>query len=144
MFNCHPLFTLNDRIFIISSIGIRELSNLVNLDLMKLVRKCEKESRKPGASQSYPAITYDKVTLKIDESNPLVPTEPPFNVLKDKDLKLQSLVEVLMSQLQRGRVETKLAVLRWIYHLFTISRPKVSIILKSLIKRFNISNLDTF
>ena len=111
---------------------------------MKLVRKCEKESRKPGSSQSYPAITYDKVTLHIDESNTLVPTEPPFNVLKDKDLKLQSLVEVLMSQLQRGRVETKLAVLRWIYHLFNICRPKVRIILKSLTKHFIFSGLDVF
>ena len=109
---------------------------------MKLLRKCEKESRKAGASHSYPAITYDKVTLNTEVSNALVPTEPSLKVLKEKDLKLNSLVEVLMSQLQRGRVETKLAVLRWIYHLFTISRPKVSIILKSLIKRFNIPNLD--
>ena len=111
---------------------------------MKLLRKCEKESRKAGASHSYPAITYDKVMLNTEVSNALVPTEPSLKVLKEKDLKLNSLVEVLMSQLQRGRVETKLAVLRWIYHLFTISRPKVSIILKSLIKGFNICNLDIF
>ena len=111
---------------------------------MKLIRKCEKESRKVGAPHSFPAITYDKVTLSKEEINALVPTEPSFKVLKDKDLKLNSLVEVLMSQLQRGRVETKLAVLRWIYHLFTISRPKVSIILKSLIKHFIISGLDIF
>ena len=111
---------------------------------MKLIRKCEKESRKAGASHSYPAITYDKVMLNKEEINTLVPTELSFKVLKDKDLKLNSLVEVLMSQLQRGRVETKLAVLRWIYHLFTISRPKVSIILKSLITHFIISGLDRF
>merc|ERR1712141_187458 len=46
-------------------------------------------------------------------------------MFKESDLKLESLVEVLTAQLQRGRVETKLAVLRWIYHLFNISRPKM-------------------
>ena len=111
---------------------------------MKLVRKCEKESRKAGASHPYPAITYDKITLNKEELNALVPSEPSFKVLKEKDLKLNLLVEVLMSQLQRGRVETKLAVLRWIYHLFNICRPKVRFILKFFIKHLNISGLDIF
>merc|ERR1712223_1653188 len=43
----------------------------------------------------------------------------------ESELKLESLVEVLTMQLRSGRVETKLAVLRWIYHLFNISRPKM-------------------
>ena len=92
---------------------------------MKLVRKYEKELRKTGASQSHPAITYDKEKSDKEDSKPLVPIEPPRTIFKESDLKLESLVEVLTAQLQRGRVETKLAVLRWIYHLFTISRPKV-------------------
>ena len=121
--------------------GIRELSNLVNLDLMKLVRKYEKELRKVGTSQSHPAITYDKEEADKKETNPLVPIEPSSRMFKESDLKLESLVEVLTTQLQRGRVETKLAVLRWIYHLFNISRPKVSIIFYDTVRPYIISKM---
>ena len=92
---------------------------------MKLVRKYERELRKSGSSTIHPAIMYEDKP-GANETNPLVPvcdqTSSPF---KESDLKLESLVEVLTKQLQRGRVETKLAVLRWIYHLFNICRLKV-------------------
>ena len=109
---------------------MRDLSNLVNLDLMKLVRKYERELRKSTTSPSHPAITYENKSNAVGP-NPLIPVA--FNAskasstfsFKESDLKMESLVEVLTKQLQRGRVETKLAVLKWIYHLFTISRPKV-------------------
>ena len=106
---------------------------MVNLDLMKLVRKYEKELCKQagGPSQNQiQAITYEEKSKSTTETlnNPLVVKEPKTESkikFKESDLKLESLVEVLTTQLQRGRVETKLAVLRWIYHLFNISRPKV-------------------
>ena len=98
---------------------------------MKLVRKYERELHRSGSSPFHPAITYQNKTNAI-ESNPLVPKvfvssseTKTSNSSNESDLKLESLVEVLTKQLQRGRVETKLAVLRWIYHLFNISRPKV-------------------
>ena len=98
---------------------------------MKLVRKYERELHKSGSSPFHPAITYQNKT-NATESNPLVPksfsdssVNETSTSFKESDLKLESLVVVLTTQLQRGRVETKLAVLRWIYHLFNISRPKV-------------------
>ena len=98
---------------------------------MKLVRKYERELHRSGSSPFPPAITYQNKT-NATESNPLVPkvfSASPVTAtstsFKQSDLKLESLVKVLTEQLQRGRVETKLAVLRWIYHLFNISRPKV-------------------
>jgi hypothetical protein len=42
------------------------------------------------------------------------------------EIDLKSVLEVLTKQLHRGRVDTKLAVLRWIYHLYTIARDKVN------------------
>ena len=99
---------------------------------MKLVRKYERELHRSAPSPSHPALTYENLP-NATESNPLV-TNPVRSSsvsstktsFKESDLKLESLVEVLTKQLQTGRVETKLAVLRWIYHLFNISRPKVS------------------
>ena len=96
---------------------------------MKLVRKYERELRKAGSPTSTkPAITYEGNT-SANGTDPLVvvgdSTAPTSTLFKESDLKLESLVEVLTKQLQRGRVETKLAVLRWIYHLFNICRPKV-------------------
>ena len=95
---------------------------------MKLVRKYERRLKKVDNSASpQPAITYQSNT-SAKGADPLVVVPNPTtisNEFKESDLKLESLVEVLTKQLQRGRVETKLAVLRWIYHLFTICRPKV-------------------
>ncbi len=45
---------------------------------------------------------------------------------EETDLDLKAILDVLTRQLQRGRVDTKLAALRWIYHLYKISRDKVS------------------
>ena len=92
---------------------------------MKLVRKYEKQLHKSGSSNIPPAIMYDDKP-NASETNPLVPFgDVASSSYMEYDLKLESLVEVLTKQLQRGRVETKLAVLRWIYHLFNICRPKV-------------------
>ena len=111
-------------------IGIRDLSNLVNLDLMKLVRKYERGLRRSGSSISHhPAITYED-NLNPNDGKVVVPLQgeqsSKMSSNMESELKLESLVEVLTMQLRSGRVETKLAVLRWIYHLFNISRPKVS------------------
>lgn len=46
----------------------------------------------------------------------------------ETDLDLKAILGVLIRQLQRGRVDTKLAVLKWIYHLFKIARENVSLI----------------
>ena len=81
--------------------GIRELSSQVNVNLMKLVKKIEKQ-------RSVVTSSIFKQDLSIHQ------------------LELESLVEVLSQQLQRGRVETKLASLRWVYHLFKICQQRVS------------------
>ena len=73
--------------------GVRELSHLVNKELMKLVRSCQKN--RPQES--------------------------------DSDLDLKAILDVLVRQLQRGRVDTKLAALKWIYHLYTIAQENVSL-----------------
>ena len=100
---------------------------------MKLVRKYERELRKSktmsqGSPSNQQAITYEATAME-NVTNPLVATQgntPLSTTFKESDLALESLVEVLTKQLQRGRVETKLAVLRWVYHLFNICQPKVS------------------
>jgi hypothetical protein len=45
----------------------------------------------------------------------------------ETDLDLKAILDVLVRQLQRGRVDTKLAALKWIYHLYTIARENVSV-----------------
>ena len=100
---------------------------------MKLVRKYERELRKSksmshGSLSNQQAITYEAASVE-NAANPLVPLQGQTSLpttFKESDLALESLVEVLTKQLQRGRVETKLAVLRWVYHLFNICQPKVS------------------
>ena len=96
---------------------------------MKLVRKYERELRKSkGSLPNQQAITYEAASVE-NAANPLVPLQGHTSIpttFKESDLALESLVEVLTKQLQRGRVETKLAVLRWVYHLFNICQPKVS------------------
>ena len=99
---------------------------------MKLVRKYERGLRRSGSSLSqHPAITYED-NLNPNEGKVVVPFQgeqsSKMSSNMESELKLESLVEVLTMQLRSGRVETKLAVLRWIYHLFNISRPKVSAI----------------
>lgn len=79
---------------------IRELSSQVNVNLMKLVKKIEKQ-------RSVVTSSIFKQDLSIHQ------------------LELESLVEVLSQQLQRGRVETKLASLRWVYHLFKICQQRM-------------------
>ena len=97
---------------------------------MKLVRKYERGLRRSGSSLSqHPAITYED-NLNPNDGKVVVPLQgeqsSKMSSNMESELKLESLVEVLTMQLRSGRVETKLAVLRWIYHLFNISRPKVS------------------
>ena len=97
---------------------------------MKLVRKYERGLRRSGSSISqHPAITYED-NLNPNDGKVVVPLQgeqsSKMSSNMESELKLESLVEVLTMQLRSGRVETKLAVLRWIYHLFNISRPKVS------------------
>ena len=104
---------------------------------MKLVRKYERGLRRSGSSLSqHPAITYED-NLNPNEGKVVVPFQgeqsSKMSSNMESELKLESLVEVLTMQLRSGRVETKLAVLRWIYHLFNISRPKVSTIYLLLI-----------
>jgi len=82
---------------------IRDLSSQVNVNLMKLVKKIEKQR---------------SATNNISLSSPK--KEPKIH-----QLELESLVEVLSQQLQRGRVETKLAALRWVYHLFKICQHRM-------------------
>lgn len=85
---------------------IQDLSNKVNLDLMKLVKNAEKRHAAAAAGGDVPNGQGGGV-------RPL--------------LELESLIDVLTKQLQRGQVETKLAVLRWIYHLFKICQQRVSV-----------------
>ena len=99
---------------------------------MKLVRKYERGLRRSESSLcQQPAITYED-NLNPNEGKVVVPFQgeqsSKMSSNMESELKLESLVEVLTMQLRSGRVETKLAVLRWIYHLFNISRPKVSTI----------------
>ena len=107
---------------------------------MKLVKQYVKQLHKAQtviqhmpnqAASPSKAITYEATAVSENiTENPLVPSNEvhsaPLQISRQNDLELESLVEVLTKQLQRGRVETKLAVLRWIYHLFNIMQPRVS------------------
>jgi hypothetical protein len=81
----------------------------VNTDLMKLVRSCQ-TNKKPNSENAIP--------ISIDDSS-----QTPES--GDSDLDLKAILDVLTRQLQQGRVDTKLAALKWIYHLYTIAREKV-------------------
>jgi len=74
------------------------------MDLMKLIRSSQ---RRQNIKSSDATLDRSVSSYEID---------------------LKSVLEVLTKQLHRGRVDTKLAVLRWIYHLYTIARDKVSMI----------------
>jgi hypothetical protein len=76
---------------------------------MKLVRSCQ-TNKKPNSENAIP--------ISIDDSSQ-VPESG------DSDLDLKAILDVLTRQLQQGRVDTKLAALKWIYHLYTIAREKV-------------------
>ena len=81
---------------------------------MKLVRKVEKQR----------AVAEDTNSSKTTaNSRSALPESGVIATIHQ--LELESLVAVLSQQLQRGRVETKLAALRWVYHLFKICQPRV-------------------
>ncbi len=87
------------------------MSQLVNTDLMELVRFCQ-------ANQ-----------ISNDASSPTIPNLEESSreeVCGESDLDLKAILDVLTRQLQRGRVDTKLAALKWIRHLYSIAREKVN------------------
>jgi len=77
--------------------AVRELSRVVNTEQMKLVKPLKETSSATDTATAQP----DK-----EESH------------EDSSLDLQSVMDVLTKQLQRGTVQSKVAALRWIFHLF--------------------------
>ena len=71
--------------------------------------------------------------IPIESSSPTIPTADVSSRDEgcgESDLDLKAILDVLTRQLQRGRVDSKLAALKWIRHLYTIARDKVPVTIR--------------